>query len=196
MGGCLVNPLLNQVYTRLRSRARDFVDSPDANRGARLLFRFNTYRRLSWQMWRRGVPAHEIVRTQFPLLYADSSAPVYITVEFTNYCNLRCVYCINQLGLRPRGFMQREVFDNFLEDVRQLGVRWVRVLGNGEATLHPEFSFFIRQIARTVPYVSLLTNGQWKDPRKIVDAMLEVNVKGSRDPFETSSDDRPRSGRK
>jgi wyosine [tRNA(Phe)-imidazoG37] synthetase (radical SAM superfamily) len=52
----------------------------------------------------------------------------------------------------------------------------VRVVGNGESTLHPEFTGFIRALGRTVPYVSVLTNGQWKRPMEIINAMLESPV--------------------
>jgi MoaA/NifB/PqqE/SkfB family radical SAM enzyme len=72
--------------------------------------------------------------------------------------------------------MSRETFEAFLEGVRRLGVRRVRVVGNGEPTLHPDFPYFIGELARAVPYVSVLTNGQWKSPTKIIDAMLESPV--------------------
>ena len=151
-----------------------FYDNTD--RVVRIFHGFGVNRRRSWHMWRRGVPAREILRTQFPLIEPNPSRPAVVTVEFTNYCNLRCVYCTNPLGLRPRGFMSRETFERVLEAVRQLGVRRVRAVGNGEPTLHPEFTSFIRALGRTVPYVSVVTNGQWKCPIEIINAMLESPV--------------------
>jgi MoaA/NifB/PqqE/SkfB family radical SAM enzyme len=150
-------------------------DSSD--RVARILYRFSAYRRLSWHMLRRGVPAREILRTQFPLIEPNPHVPALVTVEFTNYCNLGCVYCTSPLGLLPRGFMQRETFERLLEGIKHLGVNRVRVIGNGECTLHPEFTSFIRELGRSVPYVSVLTNGQWKCPEDIINAVLEAPVR-------------------
>jgi MoaA/NifB/PqqE/SkfB family radical SAM enzyme len=167
------------IDTKFGAITQDSVNSPlfdNADRVARILYRLGAYRRLSWHMWRRGVPAREIFRTQLPLIEPKPHVPALVTVEFTNYCNLRCVYCTSPLGLRPRGFMPRETFERFLEGVRQLGVSRVRVVGNGEPTLHPEFTSFIRALSRTVPYVSVLTNGQWKYPTEIINAMLESPV--------------------
>src|SRR5215472_1858329 len=147
-----------------------------SNRVARILYRLSAYRRLSWHMLRRGVPAREILRTQFPLIEPNPHVPALVSVEFTNYCDLRCVYCTSPLGLRPRGFMQRETFERFLEGIKQLGVSRVNVVGNGEPTLHPEFTSFIRELGRNVPYVHVLTNGQWKRPQDIINAMLEAPV--------------------
>jgi hypothetical protein len=40
-----------------------------SDRVARILYRLSAYRRLSWHMVHRGVPAREILRTQFPLIF-------------------------------------------------------------------------------------------------------------------------------
>lgn len=155
------------------------------NRIARVLYRLNAYKRLSLHMWQHGVPAKEIVCTQFPLLKGHPQAPAVVSIEFTNFCNLRCVYCTSPLGLRPRGLMTRETFGRFLEGVKGLGVSRVRVVGNGEPTLHPEFSSFISALCRVVPYVSVLTNGQWKRSAEVIEthlgtqvSLIEVSVDG------------------
>lgn len=165
--------------TRFGAIVQDSVNNPHFNasdRVARILYRLSAYRRLSWHMLCRGVPAREILRTQFPLIEPNPHGPTLVSVEFTNYCNLRCVYCTSPLGLRPRGFMQRETFERFLEGIKQLRVSRVNVVGNGESTLHPEFTSFIRELGRSVPYVLVLTNGQWKRPKDIINAVLEAPV--------------------
>lgn len=167
------------VNSKFGAVIQESAESPlfsNDNRVARVLYRLNAYKRLSLHMWRRGVPAKEIVRTQFPLLEAHPRAPALVSVEFTNFCNLRCVYCTSPLGLRPRGFMTRETFGRFLQGVKGLGVSRVRVVGNGEPTLHPEFSSFIRALCRVVPYVSVLTNGQWKRSTKVIETQLDSPV--------------------
>jgi MoaA/NifB/PqqE/SkfB family radical SAM enzyme len=145
-----------------------------ANRKAKVLRRISSYARLGWHMWRRGVPAVEIIRTQFPLVDPEPRRPVLVSVEFTNYCNLRCVYCNSPLNLRPHGCISREVFERLCQGVKQLGINRVRVVGNGEPTLHPEFPAFIRALAKATTYVSVLTNGQWNPSHETIEAMLDA----------------------
>lgn len=185
----LPHPLSKWIDTRFGAIKQHSLNSPffdNADRVARILYRLGAYRRLSWHMWRRGVTVREVFRTQFPMIEPNPHRPALVSVEFTNYCNLRCVYCTSPLGLRPRGLMATETFERFLEGVRQIGVTRVRVVGNGEPTVHPEFTSFIRALGRTVPYVSVLTNGQWKHPIEIIKgtlespvSMLEISVDGA-----------------
>jgi len=149
----------------------------NTNRIARILYRMGAYRRLSWHMLCHGVPAMDLARTQFPRLMREPQRPALVTLELTNYCNLRCVYCTSPLGLRPRGFMARKTFERFLESAHELGVSRVRVVGNGEPTLHPEFSSFIRAMGKAIPYVTVLTNGQWQKPAEVVATLLDAPVR-------------------
>ena len=177
------------IETRFKGIAQDSVHKSVSldftNRKAKILYRLRSYARLSWHMWRRGVPAREILRTQFPLMEPDPRRPALVTVEFTNHCNLRCVYCNSPVDPRPRGFMAGETFERLLEGLRLLGVNRVRVVGSGEPTLHPEFAHFIRALGKAVPFVSVLTNGQWKSPVEIIEpvldspvSLLEISVNG------------------
>ncbi len=143
---------------------------------ARLLYRLEAYARLSLQMLRCGVPAAEIARHQFPFAVRDPRRPILLELELTNVCNLRCVYCTSPLGLRPRGFMHRTIFDRALAGIEALGINRVRVIGNGEPTLHPQFAEFIRQLAGTTPFLAVLTNAQWRRPDEIVDALVQAPV--------------------
>ena len=72
--------------------------------------------------------------------------------------------------------MQKEVFDRLVEGIKQLGVRRIRVIGNGEPTLHPDFALFTKQLAKAAPYLSVLTNGQWRRPKDIIHALLQAPV--------------------
>jgi MoaA/NifB/PqqE/SkfB family radical SAM enzyme len=127
-------------------------------------------------MIRRGVPFRDIVRTQSPLLSPDPARPVLFTVELTNYCNLGCNYCTNRLVLRERGFIADDTFAAVADGVRRLGINRVRVVGGGEPTLHQHFARFVRELAAATPYLSVLSNGQWKRPLRTVRAMLEAPV--------------------
>ena len=166
----------------------------NTNRVARILYRLNAYGRLSLNMLSYGIPPSDILRSQFPYVQPNPSAPVQATVEFTNYCNLRCVYCTSPLGLRPRGFMNEAVLNKVVEDLSELGVHRVRVIGNGEPTLHPNFGSFVSKLCGVVPYVTVLTNGQWKRPQDTIAhvlagpvRMVEVSVDaGDKEGYEAS----------
>jgi MoaA/NifB/PqqE/SkfB family radical SAM enzyme len=80
---------------------------------------------------------------------------------------------LNQL---PRGMMASATFAKVLEDLKQLGTHRVRVVGSGEPTLHPEFASFIAALCQVTPFVSVLTNAQWRHPQKTIDAMLDAGV--------------------
>lgn len=167
----------------------------NANRVARILFHLHAYGRISVHMIRNGVPITDIIRSQFPLVTPHPTRPVLITIELTNHCNLRCVYCTSPLGLRERGYMTDDTFAAFIDGIKRLHINRVRVVGNGEPTLHPKYAEYIRGIARAAPYLQVLSNGQWGDPHRIIRAMLdapanliEMTVEGTRrDRYERSS---------
>ena len=148
----------------------------NVNRVARILYRMNAYRKLSFHMWRRGITYRDIIRTQFPLINPEPAKPAQVTLEFTNHCNLRCVYCTSSLALRPQGFMSDETFRNTLEGIKQLHVDRVRIVGNGEPTLHPDFSTFTQTLCEHIPFVSIITNAQWREPENVIKILLESSV--------------------
>lgn len=125
-----------------------------------------------------------LLRLQFPHLLPDAAVPPSVTIELTNVCNLACTYCTSPLVLRPQGMMSDATFGALLGQLREARVRRVRLVGNGEPTLHPAFPRLLQQLARTVPYVSLVTNGA-RLTDAVVDALVsaparlvEVSVEG------------------
>ena len=145
------------------------------NRIARILYRRRAYAKMILHAGGRRVPLLDLIRTQFPFVLPDARVPPQVTVEFTNVCNLKCIYCTNPLGLRPRGFMSVETFSRLVRGIRECGVNRVRVIGNGEPTLHPDFTRFVSELARSTRYVSVLTNGQWRS-EEVFYAMLNAPV--------------------
>ncbi len=145
----------------------------NVNRIARTLYRFKAYRRITWKAYQRGVPLATLLRTQFPFLLPNADTPPSVTLELTNVCNLKCVYCTSPAGARKRGFMDSKTFHNFLHSVIDSGISRVRVVGDGEPSLHPQFRNFMRELANVVKYVSIVTNAQWKT-EDAAHAMLEA----------------------
>lgn len=176
--------MLPRIHTRLKSLFSGIVERNEnkthffdnSNRVARIFYRLSAYRRLSWHMLRNGVSVGDIVRSQFPLIDPDPQAPVELSLEFTNHCNLRCVYCTSPLGLRKKGFMEKDTLKKVAEGIDELGVKRVRIVGNGESTLHPEFGWMLRELCAVTPFVSVLTNGQWRRSQETIKAMLDAPV--------------------
>lgn len=148
----------------------------NADRVSRILYRLRSYGKISWHMVRNRIPVTDVVRSQFPLTCPDPKRPVLISVELTNWCDLRCNYCTNHLGLRDRGFMEEDVFRNVIDGIGRLGVKRVRAVGNGEPTKHPRFAEYISRLGDATPYLQFLSNGQWKQPERIIDTLLEARI--------------------
>src|SRR5262245_61068031 len=106
------------------------------------------------------VPLKELARTQFPFWMEDAPTPPMISLELTNHCNLRCSYCTNPTTLRPRGMMKEITFRRLLDELALGGIYSVGICGNGEPTLHPRFSEYVRRLSRAAPFVTLTTNWQ------------------------------------
>jgi len=92
------------------------------------------------------------------------------TIELSNICNLKCLYCINRLLVkhpsRTPGIMCDEVFDRTLEVLKMLcdrgTQREVNMNGNGESCLDPDLPERIRRVKDIVGLdrkVGMSTNG-------------------------------------
>ena len=122
------------------------------------------------------IPVSTMLRSHFPFALPDGDGPAHLTIEFTNYCNLACPYCTSPLGIRRRGMMDQLTFAILLNQIREFGLPRVRVVGNGEATLHPRFCEMIRALAGSCRYLNLVTNGQCLDER-MARTILEAPVR-------------------
>ena len=141
-------------------------------------------------MLRRGISPRHLLRSQFPRLAGFPRCPLVVSLELTNHCNLRCVYCTSPVSQRPRGLMDQATFSRALSGIRTLGVDRARLVGNGEPTLHPDLGSFVQELARTAPFVSIVTNGQWTHPARTISALLD----GPLDMVEVSVDSSTKAG--
>lgn len=153
--------------------ARPLIDN--SNRVARLAYRWAPYLSLTRHAL-RNMSAANVLRLQFPFLLPDAPVPPSVTVELTNACNLSCTYCTSPLVLRPQGMMSPATFDLLVRQLQQARVPRVRLVGNGEPTLHRRFAEYARRLAAVVPYVSVVTNGN-RLPDAVIDAMVSAPLK-------------------
>jgi organic radical activating enzyme len=132
------------------------------------------YLRLNGHVVQQGVPLRELVELKYPLRLPDPAKPPLLSVDFTDACDLQCVYCNNPLFPHPRTMMSDEVFACLLENLRAAKINRVRI-GGGEPMLHPKCAEFLRKLAPLTRYLSVITNGQWQDPSHI-DGILRSGV--------------------
>jgi sulfatase maturation enzyme AslB (radical SAM superfamily) len=143
-----------------------FVETNDGRKlydntrlGARLYYRLEYYARVSVSALGR-IPVRTQLRSHFPFAFPDGPWPTYLTVEFTNYCNLACTYCTSPLGIRTRGMMDEETFSILVKRIIECDVPRIRVVGNGEPTLHPRFKPMILELGKVSKYLAMVTNAQ------------------------------------
>jgi hypothetical protein len=80
--------------------------------------------------------------------------------------------------------MNDATFSNLVCQVKTMKVGKVSIVGNGEPTLHPKFTVFVRELAEAKNFLSLTTNGQLLDSKcihNILEApvdMINVSVDG------------------
>lgn len=165
----------------------------NSNRIIRILYRLKSYSVIFRNAINKGISISDLMRAQFPFIFSDAKEPPIVSIEFTNHCNLKCLYCTNHLGLRKSGFMNDIVFDKILNDLSKMKSNRIQLVGNGESTLHPKFDEYTSKLAKTGNYLSLVTNGQWEDiniAEQILKApldLVEISIDaGGKDIYEAS----------
>jgi len=124
---------------------------------------YRYYLKLNGHILLRGVPIKELLILKYPLWFKDANQAPLLSVDITDACNLRCVYCNNPLFPYPRTMMSEDVFSSLIKRLRQNPVNRIRISG-GEPTLHPQFREMLLQMSRYCKYLSIITNGQWQSP--------------------------------
>jgi MoaA/NifB/PqqE/SkfB family radical SAM enzyme len=71
--------------------------------------------------------------------------------------------------------MSKNTSSNLIAQIKSLGIRRARVVGNGEATLHPDCPELIKELSASVKFLSMLTNGQHLN-QSIMDSLATAPV--------------------
>lgn len=132
------------------------------------------YLRLNAHVFKHGIPLKELITLKYPFRFPDAAKPPLLSIDFTDACDLKCVYCNNPLFPHPRTMMSNEVFACILERQREAKINRIRI-GGGEPMLHPNCAKMLSELTPLTRYLSIITNGQWQDPGNI-DAILASQV--------------------
>ena len=132
------------------------------------------YLKLNSHILLRGVPLKELLVLKYPYQMADAAQPPLLSVDITDACDLECVYCNNPLFPHPRTMMSDDTFAALLANLDKHHLNRIRI-GGGEPTLHPKMEYMLSELAKRTRYLSLVSNGQWKD-HDVERALLQSGV--------------------
>lgn len=169
---------------------RFLLDNTDQIKKIR--YRLASYLPISYKAIRNGVSIRGLVQSRFPFLLGAPRLPSSISIQITDACNLKCLYCNNPLFSNPRTFMKEDTFQDVLLRLDELKrVDRIRVCG-GEPTLHPKFDTISGELSKRTRFLSIVTNAQWhkeKIPHALVDHydLIEVSIDaGGKETYESS----------
>lgn len=101
--------------------------------------------------------------------------PFVSSLEFTNVCNLDCLFCARAVMTRPHGYMSTDLFNKIIAEYRERKI-FIKINGYGENLLHPEALNFIREIKKgnSLYFTSNCTVMDEKVSQCFIDSRLDV----------------------
>lgn len=99
-----------------------------------------------------------------------AAAPLFVTVNVTGICNLRCAYCFFQPRLERN--MSLENFASVADQLARARVFFLNISG-GEPFAHPRIDQLLRIAHERFQHVNVLTNGTLLRPKHIA-AIVEI----------------------
>lgn len=119
------------------------------------------------------------------------TAPIYIRIKPTNYCNHRCYYCSyadSELGLRDSVKKQDQIpwekMKEIISDMNEIGVKAVTFSGGGEPLVYPYIVETMKEILDAGIDLSIITNGQLLNGER---AKVLANAKWVRISFDSAN---------
>jgi len=108
-------------------------------------------------------------------------APITIDMSLTRACNFGCHYCYAMMQENERLPINREVIYNFMDDCRDIGVKAVSLVSDGESTLSPVFVDSIVRGSENGISMAVGTNGYLLNERKLEQILphltyLRINI--------------------
>lgn len=99
--------------------------------------------------------------------YPYYELPPVLHIEPTNYCNLTCLCCPTQRGLRKKGYMNLNLFQKIIDGASKEGIKRIHLYLHGEPLLHPKFVELVSYIKSKNLGVDIVTNGMLFNKEKI-----------------------------
>lgn len=100
--------------------------------------------------------------------------PLYINVEPTNACNLKCATCSID-GSRKRGLMDMDLFRKIIDDAYESDVYEVALFLGGEPLLHKRIPEMVEYVTRKGMEPRIYTNACLLD-KKMAEALIDAGL--------------------
>ncbi|MBE0429216.1 MAG: radical SAM protein [Thermoleophilia bacterium] len=100
--------------------------------------------------------------------------PLYINIEPTNACNLKCSVCSTD-GTRRRGYMDLDLFRRLVDEARDSGVQKIALFLAGEPLLHKDIAYMVRYVVERGMEARIRTNATMLTPEKS-EALLDAGL--------------------
>lgn len=92
-------------------------------------------------------------------LRGERIAPLTVDMALTRACNYRCVYCYGQLQENTGYTITDKVLTDFFADCKELDVKGVSLVSDGESTCSPYLVHAVQQASKNGIDIALGTNG-------------------------------------
>ena len=125
-------------------------------------------------------------------------APITIDMALTQACNYSCRYCYAKLQEQNENFkITKDVMTNFLDDCKEIGVKAISLVSDGESTINPAYTHTIQyghslglsmasgtnayllkeeKLRQILPHLTYLrVNITAGEPKRYMEIMLEKN---------------------
>ena len=97
--------------------------------------KFVEYRK-KWQEW--------------PKTFDIGNFPLFIDIEVTNVCNLKCPWCVTTISGKKdkKGFISKERVEKIIDEGKDNGLYGIKFNIRGEPLLHPSIDYFVEYAKR------------------------------------------------
>ena len=89
----------------------------------------------------------------------EKIAPVTIDIALTRSCNYACHFCYAMTQENDRSVLTKENLFNFLEDAKEIDVKGISLVSDGESSVSPHFADFIEKGSEIGLSMATATNG-------------------------------------
>jgi radical SAM protein with 4Fe4S-binding SPASM domain len=108
-----------------------------------------------------------------------TKSPIYILIEPTSICNLRCPFCFQIddyfRDKDKNGFINLKLFRKIIDDAVNSGVKALTMASRGEPLLHPDFNKMLDYVKGKFLELKINTNAMLLD-EKMINAILRNEV--------------------
>jgi len=88
----------------------------------------------------------------------DELPPVAVELHWTSNCNYDCVHCSYGSRRESKGYLSKEIINQLLDDLINMGVQAVYLSGGGEPTVMAKWDSYAKKLIDNNIEVALITN--------------------------------------